>query len=84
MTREERKALVGLAMGDSLRQLIKRSQAILERMSKDGVESCASIDLDVLMDAQQCWKHSNAMYQIIQTELETTPKRKNATKASRK
>jgi hypothetical protein len=62
MTIIEKKSQVGMLMGDSLRQIIKKSQSIIERMAKDGVESCASADLDILYDAIHCWKQAQTMH----------------------
>ena len=62
MTIIEKKSQVGMLMGDSLRQIIKKSQSIIERMAKDGVESCASADLDLLYDAIHCWKQAQTMH----------------------
>jgi len=67
MTALERKTQVGMLMGDSLRQLIKKSQSIIERMAKDGVDSCASADLDLLYDAIHCWKQAQVMHLLNNT-----------------
>jgi hypothetical protein len=65
MTVEEKKKLVGLVMGDSLRQLISKSKNMLERMGKDGIESCASANLDLLDDALSCWKNAQSMHILV-------------------
>jgi len=67
MTVLERKTQVGMLMGDALRQIIKKSQAIIERMAKDGVDSCASADLDLLYDAIHCWKQAQTMHLLNNT-----------------
>lgn len=72
MTVEERKAQVGMLMGDSLRQIIKKSQSLLERMSRDGIDCCASADLDLLYDAIHCWKQAQTMHLINNTLINTS------------
>jgi len=80
MTITERKTQVGMVMGDSLRQIIKKSQAIIERMAKDGVDSCASADLDILYDAVHCWKQAQTMHLLNNTFEGQTTEKKDETK----
>lgn len=80
MTITERKTQVGMLMGDSLRQIVKKSQSIIERMSRDGVESCASADLDLLYDAIQCWKQAQAMHILNNTITSVEEHKKDETK----
>ena len=81
MTVEEKKKLVGLVMGDSLRQIISKSKNILERMGKDGIETCASTNLDLLDDALSCWKNAQAMYILVNLETKKENIENNVTKA---
>jgi len=65
---EQKKKITGLAMADSLRQIQKRCQLLLERMSRDGIESCASANLDILDDAIIAWKCAATMRLLITIE----------------
>ena len=68
MSTEQKKKITGLAMADSLRQIQKRCQLLLERMSRDGIESCASANLDILDDAIIAWKCAATMRLLITIE----------------
>lgn len=65
MSIEQKKKLTALMMADSLRQIQKRSQALLEKMSRDGIESCASANLDLLEDAKWAWTCAAKMQLLV-------------------
>jgi hypothetical protein len=65
MSIEQKKKITAMLMADSLRQIQKRCQMILEKMSRDGIESCSSANLDLLDDAKNAWTCAATMHLLV-------------------